>query len=63
MPRGMWKTSPEIKVRIVEMCKAGEKYAAIAERFGISVPRVCQIAREAGLRRQEQMHRKDAPSG
>jgi len=43
--------SPENKVAIVEMYRAGEKIDYIAAVFGVTITAVCRLAKIAGLSR------------
>jgi hypothetical protein len=45
------KTSPAARAAIVERYAAGEKGSALAEAFGITVQRVYQLAKRAGVRK------------
>lgn len=49
--------NPEHQARdaaIMEQIRSGEQYRTIAQQFGLSAPRVGQMARAAGIRRYRQ---------
>jgi hypothetical protein len=60
-PARGWKKTPEGKEpvdermqQIVFQIQAGRRYKDIADQFGITIGRVSQIRRQAGLRRRTQ---------
>ena len=47
--RGRTKITPELKGKVIAAVQAGKTGAAIAQEFGISLPSVQNIKKEAGL--------------
>ena len=47
--RGRTKITPELKAQVIEAVKADKSGAEIAQAFGISLPSVQNIKKEAGL--------------
>jgi hypothetical protein len=47
-----WRSRPERNEKIVERYVAGASAAELAEAFGLSKERICQICRDAGVIRK-----------